>query len=128
MPTKWTRLAIARLHIFLPLMLQKPSSKSKARDPSKYLERRLKLWQAGDLDSLLAENREIQKKLRQKQDKNRESKEKAFCRLMLVGKLSQAAKFMDSENETRGVHSLSDDIKQLLQKKHPKGNGEYSGQ
>ena len=112
---------MARLHIFMPLMLQKPSSKSKARDHVKYLEKRLKYWQAGDLDSLLAEKREIQKKLKQTQDKKKESKEKSFCRLMLLGKLSQAAKFVDSKNETQGVHSLTDEIKQLLLKKHPKG-------
>ena len=39
--TKWTRLGISLVHIFLPLMLQKPSSKSKARDHAKYLEKRL---------------------------------------------------------------------------------------
>ena len=105
----------------MPLMLQKPSSKSKARDHVKYLEKRLRYWQAGDLNSLLTENRVIQKKLKQKQDKKKESKEKAFSRLMALGKLSQAAKFIDTENETRGVHSLSDEIKQLLLKKHPKG-------
>ena len=100
---------MAKLHIFLPLMLQKPSSKSKARDHSKYLEKRLKLWFAGDLDSILSENREIQRKLKLKQDKKKESKQKAFNRLMLIGKLSQAAKFVDSENETHGVHSLTED-------------------
>ena len=55
-PTKWSRLALALLHIFLPLMLQKPSSKSKARDHVKYLEKRLKLWKEGDLKAILAEN------------------------------------------------------------------------
>ena len=69
----------------MPLMLQKPSSKSKARDHLKYLEKRLKYWQAGDLDSLLAENREIQKKLKQAQDKKKESKEKSFCTTINVG-------------------------------------------
>ena len=40
---------------------------------------------------------------------------------MLLGKLSQAAKFVDSKNETQGVHSLTNEIKQLLLKKHPNG-------
>ena len=120
--TKWTRIALAQLQIFLPLMLQKPSSKSKAKDHVKYLEKRLKLWHAGELDSILAENREIQKKVKENQDKRAESKEKTFCRLMLVGKLSQAAKFVDSENDTRGVHSLTAEIKQILEQKHPKAS------
>ena len=118
--TKWTRLSLARVHIFIPLMLQKPSAKSKAKDHAKYLEKRLKLWTEGNLNALLSENREIQKKLKQAQDQKRESKEKSFCRLMLAGKMSQAMKFIDSENDTRGVHLLSEEIKELLQKKHPK--------
>ena len=39
---------------------------------------------------------------------------------MLIGKLSQAAKFVDSENDTKGVHTLTGEIKQLLLDKHPK--------
>ena len=62
--TKWTRIALAQLKIFLPLMLQKPSSKSKAKDHVKYLEKRLKLWHAGEPDSILAENRESQRKVK----------------------------------------------------------------
>ena len=87
-PSKWGRVALAQLHVFIPLMLQKPSSKSKAKDHAKYLEKRLKLWKDGDLDRVLSENREIQKKLRRNQDKKKESKEKAFSRLMLLGKVS----------------------------------------
>ena len=101
-------------------MLQKPSSKSKAKDHCKYLEKRLKLWTEGDLDSIMAENREIQKKLRQSQDKKKETKERAFSRLMFQGKISAAMKFIDSENDMRGVHSLTDEIKKLLLEKHPK--------
>ena len=119
-PTKWTRLSLALVHIFIPLMLQKPSLKSKAKDHCKYLEKRLKLWSDGDLDSIMAENREIQKRLKPIQDKKKEIKEKAFSRLMLLGKVSQAMKFVDSENDTRGVHNLTEEIKQLLLKKHPK--------
>ena len=39
---------------------------------------------------------------------------------MLLGKVSQAMKFVNSEDETRGVHSLTEEIKELLQQKHPK--------
>ena len=117
--SKWSRLSLALVHIFIPLMLQKPSSKSKAKDHSKYLEKRMKLWNDGDLDSIMAENREIQKRLKHSQDKKKESKQKLFCRLMLQGKVSQAMKFVDSENDTRGVHPLTEEIKEILQEKHP---------
>ena len=42
--TKWKRIALLLVHIFIPLLLQKPSSKSKAKDHATYLEKRLKLW------------------------------------------------------------------------------------
>ena len=119
-PTKWTRLALAKVHIFIPLMLQKPSPKSKAKDHTKYLDQRLKWWKAGDLKSILAEDREIQKLLKKSQDKKTQSKERNFCNLMLLGKVSQAMKFINNEDNTRGVHSLTDGIKVVLEEKHPK--------
>ena len=119
-PSKWNRIALSQLHIFIPLMLQKPSAKSKAKDHVKYLDKRLKLWEAGNLDAILSENREIQKKLKKSQKKTSEKKEKAFTRLMLLGKVSQAMKFVNNEDSTRGVHNITDEIKTLLQEKHPK--------
>ena len=119
-PSKWYRLALAKVHIFIPLMLQKPSAKSKAKDHAKYLEKRLKLWSAGNLDALMSENREIQKKLVRNQEKKDESKYKNFNKFMLLGKISQAMKFINNEDSTRGVHTLTDEIKQILEEKHPK--------
>ena len=42
--TKWERLALPLTFIFMPIMLQKPSKKSKARDHVKYLASRLEKW------------------------------------------------------------------------------------
>ena len=47
------------------LLLQKPHTKSKVKEHSVYLERRLKLWQEGNIDILLNEGRCIQKHLPQ---------------------------------------------------------------
>ena len=124
-PSKWNRVALGKLHVFIPLMLQKPSQKSKAKEHVNYLEKRLKLWSDGNLDAILSESREIQKRLKRSHEKKRESKEKAFCRLMLQGKVSQAMKFINSEDDTRGVHTLTDEIKQLLEEKHPKAGPKY---
>ena len=60
-PNKWTRLALAKVHIFIPLMLQKPTFKCKAKDHARYLDKWLKLWNAGDIKSVIGKNREIQK-------------------------------------------------------------------
>lgn len=106
--------------IFIPLMLQKPSQKSKAKDHARYLEKRLKLWNAGDLQSIMSENREIQRKLCYDQDKKAVSKYKNMLKFMFLGKVSQAMKFVNNEDSTKGVHPLSDEIKQLLEEKHPK--------
>jgi len=117
--TKWERLSFALVHIFLPIMLQKPSSKSKARDHVTYLTKRLVKWKNGELDDLMMECRSIQKALVQQQKISEESRKKSFCRLMLLGKVKQATKFVDSSNDTLGVHSLTANIKQVLGEKHP---------
>ena len=61
--TKWARIALALVHIFGPLMLQKPSKRSKAKDNAIYLEKRLQLWSEGKIKELLAEAQEIQIRL-----------------------------------------------------------------
>ena len=63
--TKWERVALSLVHIFLPVMLQKPNRNSKARDHAKYLTSRLDKWKNGNLLELLRECREIQKRLTQ---------------------------------------------------------------
>ena len=40
---------------------------------------------------------------------------------MLLGKVSQAMKFINNDDTTAGVHPITDDIKALLQEKHPVG-------
>ena len=50
----------AAVELVLPiLVLQKPSAKSKAKEHSVCLERRLKTWQEGDLCDLRLEGRTI---------------------------------------------------------------------
>ena len=47
--TAHERFALSLVHILMPIMLQKPSAKSKARDHSKYLAKRLIKWKDGEL-------------------------------------------------------------------------------
>ena len=58
--TAWEKVALQMIHVFIPLMLQKPSLKSKARDHSKYLLTRLQRWKDGDLKSLMEQNTRIE--------------------------------------------------------------------
>ncbi len=55
--TRWKGLALLLVHIMLPLLLQKPSEKSKAKENAKYLDKRPTLWKEGDLDSIMSECR-----------------------------------------------------------------------
>ena len=118
--TKWFRVALSLVHIFLPMMLQKPSSNSKARENAKYLEARLKLWSEGKISLLMKECKEIQTRLAEKLEKKKENKDKAFTRLMLLGKIGPAMKYINNEDQTLGVHPLNETIKNILQEKHPK--------
>ena len=93
--TKWERLSLPLVHIFLPIMLQKPSKKSKAKDHAKYLITRLQKWSNGEIHGLMSECREIQKRLTSYKRQQKESNSKAFCRLMLVGKVKQALSFIN---------------------------------
>ena len=81
--TPWQRLAVLLVHVFIPLMLQKPSSKSKPRDHTKYLKSRLERWKNGQLGSLMEEAREIQKRIKVKPNKDMtEANNKAFTNFM----------------------------------------------
>ena len=76
--TAWERIALSLFHIFVPIMMQKPSAKSKPRDHARYLTTRLERWKNGDLDSIMAEAAEIQKNL--KNDKRKEKKKKKLVK------------------------------------------------
>ena len=70
---------------------------------------------------LLSECNEIQKRMASAKARKAESKQKAFCRLMFLGKVGQACKFINNDNAVVGVHKISDQIRQILSDKHPKG-------
>ena len=119
--TKWERLALPLVHIFIPIMLQLPSPKSKPRENAKYLTSRLERWKDGNLESLMAETKEIQQRIKpyDKDSKQEKSNQKMFVNLMLFGKLGDAAKKVNNEDSIKGVHELSEEIKNILQQKHP---------
>ena len=56
--------ALKVFHILPALLLQKPSRKSKAKEHLKSLEKRLVKWETGDFESLLAEARVVQARLK----------------------------------------------------------------
>ena len=118
--TKWERFGLSLVHIFMPVMLQKPSAKSKARDHYRYLSQRLEKWKNGDLEVLMDEAREIQKRHQKAVSAKCNNKRKLFCQFMLLGKVAQATKLINQEDSVVGVHEITDEIIQILQDKHPK--------
>ena len=75
--------------------------------------------QKGEIRSLMSETNEVQKRLKKAAAKKEETREKAFVRLMMFGKIGPAAKFINNEDAVKGVHSLNDEITNILQAKHP---------
>ena len=118
----WERVALPAIHVFIPLMLQKPSARSKPRDNAKFLALRLKKWNEGEIDAIMSEDKEIQKRLKKSFERKEESRDRAFLRNMLLGKIGPAAKFINNEDAVKGVHNLNEEIKTILLSKHPEGN------
>lgn len=118
--TKWRPVALKLVHVFLPIMLQRPAPKSKPQHNSKYLRERLKLWADGDLDTILKQCCQIQKQLKVRHKEQSVNYTKAFCRLMLQGRVRKALKYVNNDEQLAGgVHQLSEEVITELKKKHP---------
>ena len=96
-----------------------PSKRSKTKDHNRYLVKRLQLWKEGKLNELLAEGREIQKRMAQGKERKKESKLKGFRRLMLEGKVRQAMKLVDAESDVAGLDDVTERVREILKSKHP---------
>ena len=57
-------IALKAIHVMPALSLQKPSKSSKLKDHLVSLERRLKLWEEGDIRNLLHEGETIQERMK----------------------------------------------------------------
>ena len=100
------------------LLLQKPSSKSKAKDHSKALEERLNMWKEGKLLELLRDCKVIQKKLRSGKTRTLKDINRIFTKLVFEGKTGAALKFLD-ENADNAVLSPSESVINKLKLLHP---------
>ena len=91
------------------LLLQKPHAKSKAKEHSIHLERRLKLWRDGNIDDLFQEGRCIQIHLVSLgiQTPDPGKTVRVLNRLMLQGKVNVAMRLV-TRDANRGVLSLDD--------------------
>ena len=100
------------------LLLQKPSASSKSRDHKAALQRRLILWQKGDLKELIQECETLQKRLKDSlPSRSIEAISKKFSNLMKKGKTTAAVKLLSS-NMQGGVLPLNEETKKLLLEKN----------
>ena len=114
------------------LLLQKPHRKSKAKDHSRLLENRLRLWKEGNLFDLISEGRAIQGRLsvHHQSVKPNQNLQRKFANLMFAGK-TKAALDLLSDSAGGGVLHISDpsdpsrpdspSVKDVLKTKHPMG-------
>jgi len=123
--TSWTAnstiadISLKALHIMPALLLQKPSKNSKAKDHLISLERRLILWENGDLQELISEGTAIQDRLTSMIQPNDIAKiSKKFKDLMQKGNVNGALKLL-SNNMNNGVLPLNDETLNQLKMKHP---------
>ena len=111
--------ALKCLLIMPLLLLQKPSKKSKAKDHTKCLERRLEFWSKGDFNALG----------RRMSDHTKETivlskifniyfLAKKFSNLMFVGKVNATLNLL-SKGSSAGIIAIDDATMRTLKQKHP---------
>ena len=116
------KLIALKVAMALPsLMLQKPHPKSKAKDHTSHLTRRLELWAKGGIEALMVECRTIQYQLSGGARTNTPISEIqtacTFAKLMFEGKV-RAALLLITQNPNNGALHLNAEVKDALLSKH----------
>ena len=111
-------IALKAAFVLVAVCLQKPSQKSKTKDHKECLTRRVALWKNGDIDQLIREGRMIQQRIGRSRKIEPPNKAKIFAKLVMEGQINAALRYL-SDNDSKGVLPLSDDVMEQLQEKHP---------
>ena len=120
MNAKENHYALKALMVLPALLLQKPSAKSKTKDHTACLTRRLEDWKLGNIEKLIQEARAIQKKLcSSRKNRNVEDISRVFAKLMMEGKIKSALKYLDKEGHLLVPVDLNNDVVEELKIKHP---------
>ena len=116
--------------VILQHLLQKPSSKSNAKECAKHLQRRLDLWLSGEVDVLLNEGECIQKRLSPSRPSSKKpTLAQSFAKKMKQGNVQSVLNSL-SRSSAEGVLNLDDEIstgasnekrsvRDILTNKHP---------
>lgn len=123
-------IALRAVTVLSVLALQKPSHKAKSKELNACLERRMAVWEKGDITALLEEGRCLQQRLpkgvaRQRGD---QSLARAFSNLMFRGKTGAALDLLSHKGTGGALHvndpATKDDptspsVLDVLKAKHP---------
>ena len=112
-------IAIKAVLVLLPLLLQKPTRKSKTKDHRRHLQRRLELWKEGGVNALVKEGKAIQKRLQSSKRSSKVNIARAFSNLVFQGKVGAACKLINS-SDGRPIE-INRAVIDLLVQKHPEG-------
>ena len=122
---EWEALAMKAIIVILPLILQKPSKNSKAKDHKQHLERRMQMWRGGLIKSLIREGKEIQKRIKSSKRTSNQNLTRSFTNLILQGKVSAACKLINRDEG--GPLDVNDQVMEILKQKHPEAKPARAG-
>ena len=112
-------IALKAIHVLPALLLQKSIKNSKAKDHATALERRLELWENGNIIELLNEGQSIQKRLPTGDRPEDIAKISVnFKELMQKGNVNGALK-LSTNKMSNGILSLTEKTLSQLEIKHP---------
>ena len=115
-------IGLKAIYVMPVLLLQKPSKNSKSKDHLVSLDRRLKLWEEGNISNLLHEGKTIQERMKViEKGMNIEKISLKFKNMMGKSNIDGALKLL-TENMSNGILSLNDKTLNMLKQKHPGAN------
>ena len=115
-------IALKAIHIMPALLLQKPSKNLKSKDHLVSLERRLKLWEEGNISNLVHEEETIQERRKiSEKGMNIEKISLKFKNMMSKGNVNRVLKLL-TENMSNRILPLNDEILEMLKQKYPEAN------
>ena len=115
-------IAMKAVHTMPALLLQKPSKSSKSKDHLKALERRLEVWNKGDISALFREANTLQQRLPKPQERSDiASISKRFKIMMESGNVNGSIKLL-TNTMAGGILPMNDEETLVtLHQKHPEG-------
>ena len=101
------------------LFCQRTHDRSKTAEDRKAMERRMELWEKGEVQKLLKEAETLQYRAKKRKGKKKDvDKSKKFASLMKQGKVGKAGRELTTE-ATTGTLPLNEDTRKKLKEKHP---------